>query len=105
MPELERLYREFAAQGLTVLGVNVREGPQAIQHYATTRGVTFPLVLDPQGTITATYGVVGHPTAFLIGRDGRAIAFAVGPRDWGSAPARAIIQALLAEPAVRQGPR
>jgi hypothetical protein len=47
------------------------------------------------------YGVVGLPTTFLIGRDGRAVAFAVGPRDWGGAPARALIEALLAEPAPR----
>ena len=47
------------------------------------------------------YGVIGIPTTFLIGRDGRAVAFAVGPRAWGSPPARAILQALLSEPVPR----
>jgi hypothetical protein len=44
--------------------------------------------------------VVGLPTTFLVGRDGRAVAFGVGPRDWAGAPARALLDALLAEPGV-----
>lgn len=102
MPVLERLHRAFGAQGLTVLGVNVREGPGAIQQYAQALDLTFPLVLDPEGRITASYGVIGLPTTFLIGRDRRAVALAIGPREWGSASARTIIQALLAESAVRR---
>jgi peroxiredoxin len=99
MPLFERLHRDFAAQGLTVLGVNVREGTGVIERYAQELGLTFPLVLDPRGQITALYGVLGLPTTFLIGRDGRAVALAIGPREWESAPARALLQALLAESA------
>lgn len=105
MPVFEQLHRDFAAQGLTVLGVNVREGIPAIQGYAKDLGLTFPVVLDPKGKIQALYGVIGLPTTFLVGRDGRAAARAVGPREWGSAEARALIQALLAEPALRRGAR
>ena len=102
MPQFESLHRDFAAQGLAVLGVNAREGTGAIAQYAQELGLTFPLVVDPQGRISTAYGVIGLPTTFLIGRDGRAVALATGPREWGSAPARTIIQTLLAEPAARQ---
>ena len=98
MPLFERLYREFAARGLSVLGINAREGTVAIRGYAKELGLTFPLVLDSRGEINAAYGVIGLPTTFLIGRDGRAVALAVGPRDWASAPARTLIQVLLADP-------
>src|SRR5712691_5386896 len=101
MPLFESLHRDFATQGLAVLGVNVREGTGAIALYAQELGLTFPLVVDPQGSITTAYGVIGLPTAFLIGRDGRAVALATGPREWGSMLARTIIQTLLAEPATR----
>jgi peroxiredoxin len=67
-------------------------------------GLTFPLVLDPKGEISRSYGVIGIPTTILIARDGRTAALAVGPRDWGSAAAREVIQALLAEPAKRSEP-
>ncbi len=99
MVMLERLQREFSSRGLSIIGVNARENKAAVGRHATQLGLTFPLVLDPDGKINALYGVIGLPTTFVIGRDGRAIAFAVGPRKWESAPARALIEALLAEPA------
>jgi peroxiredoxin len=103
MPVLERLHREFAPRGLAVIGINAREGREVIRRYASELGLTFPLVLDRDAKINALYGVVGLPTTFLVGRDGRAVALAVGPRDWASTPGRALIQALLAEPAPRPG--
>jgi len=105
MPLFERLHRDFAAQGLSVIGINAREGAAAVRDYSKELGLTFPLVLDSRGEINATYGVIGLPTTFLIGRDGRAVALAVGPRDWTSAPARAVFQTFLAEPAALKGIR
>ena len=99
MAVLERLRRGFSSRGLAIIGVNARENTEAVRRYAKELGLTFPLVLDPDGKINALYGVIGLPTTFVVGRDGRVIAFAVGPRQWESAPARALIEALLAEPA------
>jgi peroxiredoxin len=56
MPLFERLHQDFAAPGLTVLGINVREGTQRIEQYVRELGLTFPLVLDPQGDISRAYG-------------------------------------------------
>jgi len=101
MPLFERLHQDFVAQGLTVLGINVHEETQRIEQYAREFGLTFPLVVDPGGEISRAYGVVGLPTTFLVGRDGRPVALAIGSRAWGSAEARALIQALLMEPEVK----
>lgn len=98
MPAFERLHRELAAQGLSVLGINAREGTAAIRGYAKELGLTFPLVTDSKGEINAAYGVIGLPTTFVIARDGRAVARGVGPREWGNEHALATIRALLAEP-------
>jgi hypothetical protein len=43
---------------------------------------------------------VGQP--FLIGRDGRAVARAIGPREWAGPEARALIESLLMEPTGRR---
>jgi len=103
MPVLERLQHEFSSRGLAIIGVNNRESREAVGRYAKELGLTFPLVLDPDGKINALYGVAALPTTFLVGRDGRAVAFAIGPRQWESAPARALIEALVAEPAPGSG--
>jgi peroxiredoxin len=105
MSAFERLHREFSAQGFAVVGINAREETTTIRAYAKELGLTFPLISDPTGKINSAYGVIGLPTSFLIGRDGRPVALAVGPREWASQPARAIIQALLAEPSALKGTR
>lgn len=105
MSAFERLHREFSAQGLAVVGINARERTSTIREYAKELGLTFPLISDPTGKINSAYGVIGLPTTFLIGRSGRAVALAIGPREWGGKPARAIMQALLAEPAALKGTR
>jgi cytochrome c biogenesis protein CcmG/thiol:disulfide interchange protein DsbE len=97
MPVLERLHREFAPRGLAVIGINAHEGKRAVRRYAKELGLTFPLVLDPDRKINARYGVIGLPTTFVVGRDGHAVAFGIGPREWVGAPARALFGALLAE--------
>ena len=105
MPAFERLHREFSVQGLAVVGINAREGTGTIREYAKELGLTFPLISDPTGKINSTYGVIGLPTTFFIGRDGRPVALAIGPREWSGKPARALIQALLAEPAALKATR
>jgi peroxiredoxin len=105
MPMFERLHRDFAAKGLSVIGINAREGTAAIRGFAKELGLTFPLILDPKGEINVAYGVIGLPTTFLIGRDGQAVALAVGPREWGSEQSRAVIRALLAESVTVKGTR
>jgi thiol-disulfide isomerase/thioredoxin len=102
MPALEQLHRDYASRGLTVLAVNFREKPETVRQYARELGLTMPLVLDSAGDIRQSYGVIGFPTSFLIGRDGRAVARAIGPREWASAEARTLIESLLME---ATGPR
>jgi peroxiredoxin len=103
MPRLERLHRAYAARGLAIVGVNAREDASAVRHHAEELRLTFPLVLDPDGRINALYGVIGLPTSFVVGRDGRAVAFGAGLHEWGSAPADALLGALPAEPVSRAG--
>jgi peroxiredoxin len=103
MPALEYLHREFAARGLVMIGINAREDAATINRYAKDLHLTFPLLVDTDGKINALYGVVGLPATFLIGRDGRAVAFGIGSREWAGAPARALMEGLLTEPASRAG--
>jgi len=101
MPVLERLHRELASRGLAIIAINTRESKEVVSRYAKELGLTFRLVLDPDGKINALYGVTGLPTNFVVGRDGRAVALGIGPREWGNAPARALLEVLLSEPTPR----
>jgi cytochrome c biogenesis protein CcmG/thiol:disulfide interchange protein DsbE len=96
MPTLETLHRRFVARGLSVVGINSREAPARVASSLRELALTFPVLLDGDGSVTRRYGVIGLPTTFLIGRDGGAVALAVGPREWASPAAVAIVEALLA---------
>ena len=98
MQSFDAVQRELGPAGLAIVAVNMREEPAEIARYERSRALAFPLARDERGTIGRSYGVVGLPTTFVIARDGRAIGRAVGPRDWRSDAARALLRALLAEP-------
>jgi peroxiredoxin len=102
LPVFEQLHRDYTARGLTVLAVNYGEEAGTVRQYARELGLTMPLLLDSTGAVRQSYGVIGLPTSFLIGRDGRAVARAIGPREWGTAEARALIESLLMEPTGRR---
>jgi len=97
MPALEMLHRRFGGRGLAVVGVNTRESRTTVQRYASELGLTFALALDDNGAVAARYGVIGLPSTFLVGRNGDAVALAVGAREWGSATTEDVIETLLAE--------
>jgi thiol-disulfide isomerase/thioredoxin len=102
LPVLEQLHRDYAPRGLMVVAVNFRDEPGTVRQYARELGLTMPLVLDSAGAIRQSYGVIGFPTSFLVARDGRAVARAIGPREWAGPEARALIQSLLMEPTGRR---
>jgi hypothetical protein len=41
------------------------------------------------------YSIRGLPGSFLIDRSGEIAAVAIGPRDWDSRPAQAVVEGLL----------
>ncbi|MBI4241281.1 MAG: TlpA family protein disulfide reductase, partial [Candidatus Rokubacteria bacterium] len=57
--------------------------------------LTYPIGLDPKMTLAQAYGVRGLPASFLVDKKGNLAALALGPRDWDSKAARALIELLL----------
>jgi peroxiredoxin len=94
---LEEVHRRLGDERLAIVGVNVRERPTVVRDYADALGLTFPVLVDRRGEIQAAYGVVGLPTTFIVARDGRAVARAIGPRDWAGTRFRELIRTLLQE--------
>ena len=96
MPSVNKLYSEFKDQGLDVLLVDIREGPDLVKRTVKERGYVAPVLLDQSGNSAGrTWGVWGTPTAYLVDREGRLIGRIVGPRDWGRPQAREFIRALV----------
>lgn len=72
LPEIEALHRRFAARGLTVIGVSI-DGPRnfaKVRPFASRLGLTFPIVLDEDGSLQEGFRVLAAPTSILVARDG-----------------------------------
>ena len=72
MPEIQSVYDGARASGLVVVAVNVQESAAKVRDWSAPFGLTFPLVLDTDGSVTrAYYADSGLPASFFIDADGR----------------------------------
>ena len=72
-PELESTWRAYRDRGVQFLGVNYRDDRARARAYEGEFGITYPSVFDPAGQLAFDYELVGLPTTFVIGRDGRIV--------------------------------
>jgi len=71
MTQLEPVYRKYGQQGLRILAVNVRQDPDTARRFVAKLGISYETLLDSDGRVARTYGVLGLPTTFFVDRDGR----------------------------------
>jgi len=79
MPDLQKLYRQYRDQGLTILAVS-DEPRDTVAPFIEKQGYTFPVLLDPDEKVHAAYSVEGIPKSFLIDRGGRLAGQAIDMR-------------------------
>jgi peroxiredoxin len=93
---IEQVHREYAPRGLVVLAVNMEESPETVRAWVRDRGITMDVLLDTTGDVNGAWNVTHSPMVFLIGRDGRLIARAIGNRAWTEPEGRALLDTLVA---------
>lgn len=93
MPTLQTLH-ELESGRLTVLAVNVREGPRRVRRYLQSAGLTLPVLPDPDGEITRAWDMTVFPTTVLIDASGRPRQLVRGAVDWAGPRALDWIEAL-----------
>jgi peroxiredoxin len=92
---IEKVHQDFKEAGLVVLPISIEEGRATVGAWARKHALGMPLLLDPEGEVSGAYRITATPTVFLVGRDGKLVAKALGTKPWGSAPGRALLQHLL----------
>lgn len=100
MPSMEQLHRRLAGRDFVMLAVSEdANGREAVEPFVRQLGLSFPVLLDPEGVIPKRYGVTGYPETFIIDRSGRVIQHLKGPENWASEQVQDYFIRLLAEPA------
>ncbi len=76
-PELKQLYADLNSKGVEIVGVSLDRDKKDVEDYVATHQlpwtqVFFPTPADRQ-TIAAKFGIVGIPTLFVVGKDGKQV--------------------------------
>ena len=83
MPSMEKLYQELKGEPFEILAVSIdKGGARAVTPFMKAFNLSFPVLLDPEGTIVSPYGVTGVPESFIINKEGIIERIVIGPIDW-----------------------
>jgi len=70
MPHLEALHQRYSSLGFTLLGVNVEEDSSGAEDWLAETPVSFPILFDPQSSVSELYDVIAMPSTVMIDREG-----------------------------------
>jgi thiol-disulfide isomerase/thioredoxin len=71
MRSIEPVYQRYRDQGLRLLAINVRQDRETAAAFVEPLGISYEVLLDPDGAVARSYGVSGLPTTFFLDRQGR----------------------------------
>jgi thiol-disulfide isomerase/thioredoxin len=97
MPSLDRLQAKYGGDGLEVIALSLDRGDIAkVRGFFDELGISHLAVYhDPKGRAGRELGAPGLPTTVVIDRAGQEIGRLLGPAEWDSADALAVIQSLM----------
>ncbi len=70
MPAFEDRYQELKGDNFIVLGVNYDEPVEDVRAFGDELGLSFPLLLDPGGSVQRLYRIRGYPSSIFVDPQG-----------------------------------
>jgi peroxiredoxin len=70
MPHIQAAFESHADDGLVVLAVDQMESPPPVARFVEEFGLTFPILMDSHGTVSASYRARALPISFFVDADG-----------------------------------
>lgn len=78
LPQIETAAREFAAQGVELIAVNLEETPKQITSFIERHKLQLTVALDRDGVVGEKYGATAIPQTVIIDRDGKIARLFIG---------------------------
>jgi len=80
-PHFVQLQKTYGDRGLQIIGISMDDSPEPVRPFYQQFHMNYPVVMGTAKTGELYGGILGLPTAFLIGRDGRIDAKLTGATD------------------------
>lgn len=71
MPRLSKIYEDYSDR-VEIIGVNLRERDSAVQRFIDSRGIAYPIAMDP-GHVASQYAIRYTNTHILIDKQGNIV--------------------------------
>lgn len=80
MPAIEKIYQRYKDVGLIVIGLNMtsQDSEADVSAFVQELGLTFPIVLDRDGSVQSLYQLLGLPSTYFIDQQGIIRSIVVG---------------------------
>ena len=82
VPSLEVFNRQFAPEGVVVLGVSVDKNENLYHRFLQQFPVTFQVARDPSWDIAANYGTFQLPETYIIDSSGKVVQKVIAAQNW-----------------------
>jgi peroxiredoxin len=72
MPAFQQAHIEFLSEDLVILGINATNQDQitAVEEFVANNKITFPILLDQNGSVSSLYNLYSLPTTIFIDKSG-----------------------------------
>jgi peroxiredoxin len=99
MPAMEQLWTRLKDQGFTILAISLdnKRSRSRVDKFIKKFKLTYPILLDPEESVSDRYRTVGLPTSYVVAKDGTIAGKVIGPLDWSTPAVTSIIEGLLSE--------
>jgi thiol-disulfide isomerase/thioredoxin len=99
MPSLDRLQAGLGGEDLEVVALSIDRGELAqIETFYDEVGIQhLKIYRDPKAAVSRALGAFGLPTTVVFDRQGREVGRLLGPAEWDSAEAIAMLEALIGD--------
>ncbi len=81
MPILEAYYQTHQAKGFVVLAIEAGDPKEEVLAFVRQVGLSFPVLLDPEGRSLAAFGNMALPNSYVVDRQGNLRLAWTGPVD------------------------
>lgn len=97
IPSLGRLNRRLEDKPFRVISVDVGQEEAEVRRFLDRVPADFPVLLDPEGSVTGPWKIRAFPTSFLIDAEGRMRYGYFGALEWDSDEVVAVIESVLSD--------
>lgn len=92
IPSMVTLHGMLPSEYFAMVTILYNDRPDYAQNVVNKSGAKFPVLLDPDAKMARAYGLTGVPETFIIDPQGVLREKFIGPKDWKSDDAVALIE-------------